>query len=290
MTTEMTTAVITVVHGRHRHLARQIEMMSRSRQPVDRHVVVAMDDPSVTILLGDAQPVTVVEIGPGRHGLPLAAARNLGATAGLEGGADLLIFLDVDCLPDPGLVGAYVAAAQDPAYADALLCGPVAYLPPPEPNGYDLDRLHEHPPHRARPAPGPGDRVPGGDPRLFWSLSFATTPATWARIGGFHESYQGYGAEDTDFGFAARSAGVDLAWIGGATAYHQWHPSSSPPEHHLDDILRNAAIFAERWDHWPMEGWLSAFGDRGLIRWDDTLGRYVRVRPTDDLALTVGHR
>ena len=277
-------ALITVVHGRRRHLARQLEMLSRSRHPIDRHVVVAIDDPALATWVGEDRAVDVVEIGPGRHGLPLAAARNVGAAVALDRAADLLIFLDVDCLPDPDLVGSYVDAAADPAYADSLLCGPVAYLPPPGREGYDLERLRDHPPHSARPAPNPDVRVPGGDPRLFWSLSFATTAATWARVGGFCENYQGYGAEDTDFGFAARAAGVDLTWVGGATAYHQWHPSQNPPQHHLDHILRNAAIFAERWDHWPMEGWLAAFRERGLIRWDEASSRYVRVRPTAELA------
>ena len=36
---------------------------------------------------------------------------------------------------------------------------------------------------------------------------------------------------------------------------------------HLDDILRNAAIFHRRWGWWPMEGWLDAFAERGLARY-----------------------
>ena len=42
----------------------------------------------------------------------------------------------------------------------------------------------------------------------------------------------------------------------GARAYHQHHPSSSPPVQHLADILRNGALFRRRWGRWPMEGWL----------------------------------
>jgi hypothetical protein len=34
---------------------------------------------------------------------------------------------------------------------------------------------------------------------------------------------------------------------------------------HLDDILRNAAIFHDRWGWWPMQGWLAAFEARGLV-------------------------
>ena len=88
----------------------------------------------------------------------------------------------------------------------------------------------------------------------------------WQRVGGFDETYTGYGGEDTDFGQRARAAGLDLQWVGGADAYHQHHPVSDPPVEHLDDILRNGRRFADRWGFWPMEGWLRAFAERGLVR------------------------
>ena len=71
--------------------------------------------------------------------------------------------------------------------------------------------------------------------------------------------------EDTDLGMVARREGVDLVWVGGAHAYHQHHPVSSPPVEHLDDILRNGALFAERWGEWPMSGWIDGFVDAGAV-------------------------
>ena len=65
-----------------------------------------------------------------------------------------------------------------------------------------------------------------------------------------------------------RDAGTPLAWVGGAHAYHQHHPTSSPPWQHLDDILRNGRRFANRWGHWPMTGWLEAFERAGAVRRD----------------------
>ncbi len=291
----MRTVVITIAHRRHDHLDRQRRALARSGTPVDQHVVVAMDDPALVATLADAPGVHVVAVPTAADGLPLAAARNAGAAAALALGAELMIVLDVDCRPGEDLVGAYRQAADDPAAAVSLLCGPVAYLPPPGPEGYDLDRLSETAPHDGRPAPEPGERRSNGDPRLFWSLSFALTPAVWGTIGGFDERFVGYGAEDTDFGFAADAAGIPLTWVGGATAYHQWHPTQSPPVGHLDDILRNGAIFARRWGWWPMEGWLDAFADQGLIRWDTAEETYVRSSTRSDPradgvgpALTVG--
>jgi GT2 family glycosyltransferase len=208
--------------------------------------------------------------------LPLARARNIGAQAAIDAGAELLIFLDVDCLPSPQLIERYRAAAeQSPG---ELLCGPVDYLDPPGPRGYDLEQLPDPPRgHPARPVPADGQLATGGDHALFWSLSFALTARQWSRIGGFDESYAGYGGEDTDFGQRARAAGIALTWVGGAWAFHQYHPTNDPPIQHLEDILRNAEVFYRRWNWWPMQGWLDAFEQLGLIGWDEDDQRWHRV-------------
>jgi len=274
----MPTALITIAHGRHDHLVRQYEALARSTSPVEIPVIVAMDDPQIAGLPFAGLSPTVIECGPGNAGLPLARARNAGATAALEAGAEVLVFLDVDCIPAPGLVEAYAASASDPLWAGSLLCGPVSYLPPAGPAGYDLDRLAElAEPHPARPAPEPGEVIRGDDPTLFWSLSFAVTAETWGRIGGFPEVYEGYGAEDTDFAMLARAAGIDLAWVGAARAFHQYHPTTTPPVQHLDDIVRNASVYFERWGEWPMSGWIEEFERRGLIEW--TASTLSRVEP-----------
>ena len=59
-----------------------------------------------------------------------------------------------------------------------------------------------------------------------------------------------------------------MHWIGGAHAFHQFHPTADPPVAHVDDIVRNARIFYRRWGWWPMEGWLDAFEESGLIARD----------------------
>ncbi len=154
----------------------------------------------------------------------------------------------MDCVPGPTLLEGYARVAQD----GMLLCGTVAYLPPPPPDGYRLVGLEDlAPPHPGRPAPAEGQLLRGGDPRLFWSLSFALTAHTWNRVGGFCEGYTGYGAEDTDFAATASQRGVDLCWVGGAPAYHQHHPTNDPPVQHLDDILRNGALYKGRWEPGP---------------------------------------
>jgi GT2 family glycosyltransferase len=267
----MKTAVITTVHGRGDHLRYQLEGLASSTLSPDMHIVVALGDPAVAGVVARAGASAVVLDCPARHPLPVAMGRNLGAVAAVRENAKLLIFLDVDCIPGADLLDRYHAIAGRPEHRDALLCGPVTYLHPPGSRGYSISEIRARPdPHPARPAPQAGTVVATTDYALFWSLSFAVHVATWHRIGGFCEQYRGYGGEDTDFAQCAAAQEVPMRWVGGAHAFHQYHPVADPPVDHLDDILRNAAIFHRRWGWWPMEGWLSSFAAKGLIyRRDD---------------------
>lgn len=262
----MRTAVVTIVHGRDAHLRRQLDGLAGGTTVPDQHVVVAIDDPAVADIVAAAGSSAVVVPFDNAEGpLPIAAARNAGAAAAITAGAELLIFLDVDCIPGTSLVARYRTTAAHPNHRDALLCGAVTYLPPPGPRGYPTDLAPLTDPHAARPAPPPSDVITTDDRHLFWSLSFALTASTWERIGGFCTRYRGYGAEDTDFGQTAGALGVPMRWVGGADAFHQYHPVSDPPIEHVEDVVRNAAIFHDRWQWWPMQGWLDAFEDLGLI-------------------------
>ncbi|WP_338885958.1 glycosyltransferase family 2 protein [Rhodococcus sovatensis] len=267
----MKTTVITVVSGRHKHLTAQIHGLHRSSLPPSEHVVVSMGDDDITdVVRAAGSNATVVRMDTSGPLLPLASARNLGARIAMSNDADLLVFLDVDCIPGVDMLARYATAADGGGGDRNLLCGPVTYLPP-SPSGWSAESLHAATdPHPARPNPPPDAVLVGTDYDLFWSLSFASTPNTWAATGGFDENYVGYGGEDTDFAATARAAGVGLRWVGGAHAYHQHHPVSSPPVERLDDIIRNSALFHRRWNRWPMTGWLDEFERRGLIERDDS--------------------
>jgi len=275
-------AVVTTVAGRHRHLAAQHASLAAGERRPDLTVVVSMGDPGVEDVVAAGPLPAVCDVAVEHvdvdRGLPLAAARNTGARRATAEGADLLVFLDVDCLAGPALLGTYArAAARVPLRRPALLAGPVAYLPPlPEDRTtYEQATLDAAVPHPARPAPPPGDLERESDLRLFWSLSFAVTPTAWQRIGGFDEGYTGYGGEDTDFAQRAAGCGACLWWVGGALAFHQWHPVSDPPVEHLEDVVGNANRFHCRWGWFPMEGWLAAFDARGLAHHDPDTDRWV---------------
>lgn len=267
-------AVVTIAHGRHAHLDAQHESLALGSRRPDLYLVVAMDDPEISAVSRWGLSRHVVEVGSSDLGLPLAAARNRGARTALDHGADVVVMLDVDCLAGFDLVAAYAGAVE--RSPSTLWSGPVTYLGPKPAGGYPLDRLDVlDDPHPARPDPGRSCVMPGADPDLFWSLSFAVSGDGWVSVGGFCEQYVGYGGEDTDFAHLAVSRGLDHCWHGDARAYHQWHPVSSPPVEHLDDVLRNANLFHSRWDRWPMRGWLTEFERQGLAVCRD--GRWVRT-------------
>jgi GT2 family glycosyltransferase len=256
-------AVITAVSGRHSHLQLQLDGLRAGRTQPDLHVVVSMGDPAIRDICANVAEVVDQPVDGDR--LPVAAARNAGARRALSRGADVLVFLDVDCVPAAALVSRYAEVARHVA-PTSLLSGPVAYLPPPPEGGYVLPSLPDlaGDAHPARPTPAEDEARPL-DHRLFWSLSFALNAQVWSIIGGFCERYTGYGGEDTDFAQVARSRGVQHLAVGRAWAYHQWHPAPDPPLPHLEDILRNGRIFRDRWGWWPMAGWLQAFRDLGLV-------------------------
>lgn len=284
---DLTCAIITLFSaGRMVHVRRQFEAVRATAVPGIRirHIAVCLDPHTArecTLTEASAfDAATVLHVAPGPHGMRLARARNEGAAAALASGARLLVFLDADCLPRPEMFERYAEAARQ--HPDSILCGPVTYLSEGQAEFGASALQAATRPHPARDFPVENEfRVAGADEyALFWSLSFALTAQTWTRTGGFNEQYEGYGGEDTDFAFAARRDGIGLVWVGGAHAYHQYHPTTSPPWQHLDAILRNGRVFADRWGEWPMSGWLDAFSEAGAIELSQ--GIWTRVAPTAD--------
>ncbi|MBO1077955.1 galactosyltransferase-related protein [Roseomonas haemaphysalidis] len=273
-------SIVTLAGGRPEHLCNLVlGIAQQSQLPVELIVGVMQDAPYV---LPDAPfPIRQMPVEGGT--LPLAAARNAAARAAT---GDVLVFLDMDCIPAPGLVADYAAALQE---LDGLLMGEVMYLPGgATAGGLDFDgfaRVAVR--HSDRRGPPPQGIERCEDYRCFWSLNFAMRRDRFLATGGFDERYAGYGGEDTDFGKGLDGLGVPIAWLKGGLAYHQYHPHHMPPVHHLDSVVRNAQLFETKWGYRTMGHWLHAFRLMGLI--DDAPGRPIRIlrRPgPDDLALT----
>jgi GT2 family glycosyltransferase len=275
-----TVSVVTLAKGRPAHLRNVLLGLERQSQAPAEFIVAVMQDapydlPEVGL------PVRQILV-PGTE-LPLAAARNRGVAAAT---GDVVVFLDVDCIPAPDLVADY---ARGLAELDGLLMGEVLHLPERATAGdWTCEAFaavaERHSDRRGPPAAG---LEICHDYRCFWSLNFAIRRATFLATGGFDERYTGYGGEDTDFGKVLDQAGIPIAWMKGGLAYHQYHPHHMPPVHHLDSVVRNAELFEAKWGYRTMGHWLYAFKVMGLI--DDTPDRPIRIlrRPeADDFALT----
>ena len=253
-------SVVTLVKNRADHLNRLLAGVSGGTARPREIVVVDMSDTPVSPAASNI-PTTIVPLHA--EGLPLAAARNRGAEAAC---GKQLLFLDVDCIPRNDLVERIHRALVDDDY---LFCAEVRYLGP-DARHLDLDDalipasiVH---PHRQFPSSGVRREPNAG---LFWSLLFGIRRDSFFRLNGFDEGYEGYGAEDTDFGFRAREAGLPLMFLGGTGAFHQYHGVIDPPLQHFSDIVRNANRFHQRWRLWPMQSWLASFAELGLVAQHD---------------------
>lgn len=273
-------SVITLANGRPDNLANVVLGLTRqSHQPAELIVAVMQDRPYNL----PAAPFSVRQLMIDGRDLPLAHARNAAARAA---SGDMLVFLDMDCIPDPDCLADYASYA---AGFDGLQMGEVLYLHGganrPGWSYADFAAVGEkHSDRRGPPAEGVEICE---DYRCFWSLNFAMPRERFLALGGFDERYKGYGGEDTDFGKTIATAGVPIAWVKGGLAYHQYHPHHMPPVHHLESVVRNAQLFERKWGFRTMGHWLYAFRLMGLI--DDTPDRPITIlrQPDDsDLALT----
>lgn len=254
-------SVLTLVRGRADRLRNLMRGLARQTARPGELVIAWMQPEPAPDLPDPGCPVRHLHV-PGEP-MPLAAARNRAAEAAAS---DLLIFLDVDCIPGRGLVAAYAEAA---ARTDGLFLGEVLYLPPglAAGDGADLDRLGRAHPARP-PVPETGIR-PEPDSGQLWGLSFALPARAWDAVGGMDEAYAGYGGEETDLAARLAAGGLPTYWVAGARAYHQHHPVHVPPLQHFAPILANAARFRARHGRWCMTYWLGQFRDAGLIDWDE---------------------
>ena len=277
-------SVLTLVHRRPEPLKNLILGLNQSTRLPSELVIVYMNEPEEYSLPPAPFPVRAVHVSSTTTSIPLAQARNAAVTHAQH---DELVFLDVDCIPEQDMLTRYREAM---AQFSGLLMGEVCYLPPQRtttPWTYESLRKQavRHP---NRPVVQP---LVQWESRyeLFWTLNFALSRRVFEQLGGLDEHYQGYGAEDTDFAFTARQCHVPFA-LCTARAYHQHHPVYRPPLQHFTDIVTNARYFYQKWHRWPMEGWLEAFQEMQLIRWNSEKSTLAVVRePTEEEIASAYH-
>ena len=281
-------SVVTLVRGRRGQLRNMLRGLRQSDLLPAEVIVAAMDElqPEELAPLDLPFPVNVVRVRPsGASVLPLAAARNAAVARARH---DDIVMLDVDCIPAPDALELLHGAVQQHG---GVVMGDVRYLPRDAvQDDFEvaaLDQLAVR--HPRRPHLNDGELLPAPAYHLLWTLCLAFDRATYQGVGGLDEQYDGYGAEDTDFAFALREAGEPFHLLG-ARVYHQYHPVYRPPIGLLRDIAGNARVFRRKWGVWPMEGWLAAFEELGLIRWDRTGTRLEVLRDPTQSELDAAFR
>ena len=266
-------SVITIVKNREKALKNLVRGLINNEVKPDELVVVHMNEEPYS--LGDLPFRVKSSVFLSDIDCPLAAARNTGAELA---SFDRLIFLDVDCIPGSDYIKCFETTWED----NSLLSGTVRYLSAKASFSSDLFLKLDYY-SKADPLRSNLNILPY---ELFWSLNFGCSSALFRKIGRFDENYLGYGAEDTDFSFAARKENVPLKIVK-AVAYHQHHAAFSPPLNHLNDIVPNATMFHKKWKVWPMEGWLKQFEEMGLVNWNDDCLEVLRQPTAEELAKSI---
>ena len=148
-------SLITLNRDRSYHLLHCLEGVTRSRREPDEKIVVAIGGGKQVV-----PPGVTVASSPG-EGLALAQARNAGRRSA---NGDVLVFLDVDCIPSCDLIGALEVAVLE---NDGLICGEVSYLTQTVESGWTEEALRRQGvTHPARSFPKSGV-VAAPDPGLF---------------------------------------------------------------------------------------------------------------------------
>ncbi|MFB9375604.1 glycosyltransferase [Kineococcus gynurae] len=193
--------------------------------------VVVADDGSPTRPDPGPRPYPVRVVAQPDRGFRAAAARNLGAAAT---DAEFLVFLDADTVPEPGYVGALLAAV-----APATSSDPPADLVVGRRRHADLSRFG---PTELRawfaggPAPAEFEepawlrdayrrtenlRTAGPDAyRFVISAVLGVRRETFDVVGGFEEEFVGYGGEDWEFAHRCWNSGAEFRHVPTAVAWH----------------------------------------------------------------------
>ena len=118
----MNVSVLTIVHGRQFHLENQLQGLLQSEITLVQWIAVGMNQ-DVELESQNRLAIQTGRIDAASGGLPLAKARNHAAAVCQTEG---LIFLDVDCIPSPTMIGNFSKALSS---RDALWIGTPLYLP-----------------------------------------------------------------------------------------------------------------------------------------------------------------
>ena len=223
-------SVVIPYFERQNALERTLAALDRQTYPCELFEVVVVDDGSRTppsIPAGTGLDIAV--IAQQRRGFGAGRARNLGARAARH---DILVFLDADIVAGRRLLEAH--ARWHHAVTDALTLGLRTFV---DAAGVDagairraghLERLFEtqgrSEPDWREPYLALTDDLAASRDGAFRAMSscqFGIRKAFFDEVGGFDESFDRYGLEDTELAYRAQVLGALLVPVREARSWHQ---------------------------------------------------------------------
>ena len=244
-------SVIVPTVGRPGAVERCLAALARERADGVPFEVVLVDDAPTGAADGTAvappAPTWVRSIRTGGAGA--AAARNAGAAAAR---ADLLLFLDDDLVPEPGLVRHHIERHRAAA-AGRIVIG----YSPPRPALRTLAALgaalwwEDH--YRGKRDAGAMTFVEA----LSGNMSISRT--TWERLGAFDVDFGRLRREDWEWGIRALQAGTEIVYAPEAVAAHEFTFTTQAKLAHARDEGAGDALLLERYPaalpSLPAAGW-----------------------------------
>ncbi|CAN5311798.1 hypothetical protein BH09GEM1_BH09GEM1_18800 [soil metagenome] len=188
-------SVIVPTRDRNALLARCLEQLSPGVQTFGGayEVIVTDDSPALSARTLAASGFSFARWTEGPRRGP-AANRNVGASVA---GGTYLVFVDDDCIPEPGLLAGYAEAIVEdvPVYEGRITCK----------GGIDS-------PRKTSPV-----NVDGGH---LWSCNFAIRRDAFELLSGFDERFPIAHLEDADLRDRLLAAGMPIAFVPGASVDH----------------------------------------------------------------------
>lgn len=263
----MLLTLVTLNYQRAAFLKNQIEalgVLARSFAGSFEHVVINVETPEYgaeEVLPDNYQLRQFTRSLPEDKILNIARARNFGAKQARSAN---LVFLDVDCLPEPGFLEHYATCFE--TQLSGVFQGHAWYLK----KDVSLAKARQNRPRYTQYyRPGLDPRAPFASAvtnayEVFSSIHFGCSQQTFWKVDGFDECYRGYGCEDTDFGQKLRAHKITLS-MNKAEVFHQYHKPSGAPFESVAEVVQNANYFQSKWGWLPAKSWFETFAEAGLV-------------------------